>query len=139
MVLVPTFMPAHAIPPEFKGRTDDYVETICSEWIPEVANQKLAVFFDAWIEEGYFSVAQTRKMFESALEHGFKLKLHADQFNDLGGTPLAIEFGAKSVDHLDHISDENIQKLAAIRNRRRSFARRLALHRNPIPARPQTD
>src|SRR5262249_42870518 len=66
VLLVPTFMPAHAVPPEFKGRADDYVEEICSEWLPVVARRKWATFFDVFVEEGYFSVAQARKMAERA-------------------------------------------------------------------------
>jgi imidazolonepropionase len=109
--LVPTFLPAHAVPPEFKGRTDEYVDTICKEWIPEVAKNKLAVFLDAWVEEGFFTAAHARKLGETAREYGMKLKLHSDQFKDLGGTPVAIELGAQSVDHLERISEANIQAL----------------------------
>jgi len=111
-VLVPTFMPAHATPPEFRGRTDEYVDVICREWIPEVAKSKLAVFFDAFVEEGFFSVAQARKMGEAAASHGFKLKFHCDQFNDIGATPLAVDLKATSADHLDFISPASIEKLA---------------------------
>lgn len=110
--LVPTFLPAHATPPEFKGRTDDYVNLICKEWIPEITKRKLAVFFDVFIEEGYFSVAQARKLCEAAKGHGLKLKLHCDQFTDLGGTQLGIELGASSIDHLDNSSAETLKALA---------------------------
>jgi len=113
VLLVPTFLPAHAVPPEFKGKSEEYVNTICTEWIPEVAKEKLARFFDVFIEEGFFSVEQARRLCETAIEHGMKIKLHTDQFNDLGGTALGIELGAASCDHLDHASDENIQKLAS--------------------------
>lgn len=111
--LVPTFMPAHATPPEFKGRTDEYVDLICREWIPTIAKEGYAVFFDAFVEKGYFDVDQTRKMCAVAKEHGLGIKLHTDQFNDIGATDLAIEVGATSCDHLDHISEGNLQKLAA--------------------------
>lgn len=109
--LVATFLPAHAIPPEYRGRADDFVEAICKEWIPVVAEEKLATFFDAFVEQGYFSVAQTRKMCDVAREHGFKIKLHVDQFTDLGGTALAVEVGATSCDHLDNVSDASIAKI----------------------------
>lgn len=111
--IVSTFLPAHATPPEFKGRTQDYVDVICKEWIPEVAKTQLATFFDAFVEVGYFDVAQSRQMCEVAKEHGFKIKLHTDQFNDIGATALAVEIGAASCDHLDQISDANLKKLAA--------------------------
>jgi imidazolonepropionase len=113
VTIIPTFMPAHATPPEFKDDTEGYVDVICKEWIPAVAEEKLAVFFDAFVEKGYFTVEQTRRMCEVAKEHGMKIKLHADQFTELGGTDLAIELGAQSVDHLDHISDAAVKKLAA--------------------------
>ncbi|MFM8270235.1 MAG: imidazolonepropionase [Pseudomonadota bacterium] len=112
MNLVATFLPAHMTPPEFKGRTDDYVEAICREWIPEVTRLKLATFFDAFIEDGFFNLAQTKKMLEAALAAGFKLKLHADQFTDLGGVGLGVELEATSIDHLEQISEKNIQTLA---------------------------
>jgi imidazolonepropionase len=105
-------MPAHATPPEFRGRTDEYVDVICREWIPEVGKRKRAVFFDAFIEEGFFSVAQGKKMAEAAVAHGFKLKFHCDQFHDIGATDLALEMKAASADHLDFISAANIEKFA---------------------------
>jgi imidazolonepropionase len=110
--LVPTFMAAHMTPPEFKGRTDEYVSVVCQEWIPEIARKKLASFFDVFVEEGYFSIAQTRKLAESARLAGLGLKLHVEQFTDLGGTQLAAELGAVSCDHLDHVSDAGVKKLA---------------------------
>lgn len=110
--LVPTFLPAHMTPPEFKGRTEEYVDAICREWIPEVSRLKLAPFFDVFIEEGFFNFEQTKKMLETALSYGFKLKLHADQFTDLGGVNLGVELGATSIDHLEQISEKNIKTLA---------------------------
>lgn len=110
--LVSTFLPAHATPPEFNGRTDDYVDEIIRNWIPEVARRKLAIFFDAFVEEGYFSVAQTKRLCEAARAHGFQVKLHCEQFVDLGSTSLAVDIQATSCDHLDNISDANIKKLA---------------------------
>jgi len=112
VMLVPTFLPAHATPPEFRGKTDDYVDLICREWIPEIAKRKLAVFFDVFIEEGYFSVAQARKLGTAAKEKGFKLKFHCDQFKDIGGTQLAVELGATSVDHLDSSQSATLKALA---------------------------
>jgi imidazolonepropionase len=113
VILVPTFMPAHMTPPEFKGRTDEYVEIICKEWLQEISRLKLASFFDCFIEEGFFDFNQTKRLLEAAKAEGFKLKLHADQFTDLGGVSLGVEMGATSIDHLECISDSNIKKLAA--------------------------
>lgn len=111
--LIPTFMPAHALPPEFSGRIDQYVDTICNDWLLKVSEKKLAKCFDVFVEEGYFSVSHAEKMCRVALESGFSIKLHTDQFKDIGGTQLGIELGALSLDHLDHISDENIKKIAS--------------------------
>ncbi len=110
--LVSTFMPAHAIPPEFKGRGDAYVDEIVSEWIPEVAANKAAEFFDVFVEDGFFSVDQARKLCTAAKEAGLKLKLHCDQFKDIGGVSLSLELGATSIDHLDNSSDESVELVA---------------------------
>lgn len=111
--LVPTFLPAHAVPPEFRDRTDDYVDVICREWIPAVTEKKWAKFFDVFIEEGYFSLKQAEKLCMAALDRGLGLKLHCDQFTDLGGARLGVDLGAQSVDHLDNISADSIKKVAA--------------------------
>jgi imidazolonepropionase len=110
--LIPTFLPAHAIPPEFKGRTHDYVSEICKTWIPEVSRRGLAVFFDVFLEDGYFNARETRTLCEKALEHGLKIKLHADQFTDQKGAELAVALHAQSCDHLENVSPEGIRALA---------------------------
>ncbi len=110
--LVPTFMPAHAIPPEFKERSDDYVKLICEEWIPEITKLQLASYFDVFIEDGYFSVPQAEKLCLTAKDKGLSIKIHADQFKSLGGTSLAVKLEAQSVDHLDHINREDIKALS---------------------------
>jgi len=102
-------MPAHAIPAEFSGKADDYVNVICHNWIPEIGQKKLARFFDVFVDDGFFNIDQTKKMIAAAREYGFGIKLHCDQFKDIGGTELGLEVGATSIDHLDHISDENIK------------------------------
>ncbi|MBY0369109.1 imidazolonepropionase [bacterium] len=113
VAIVPTFLPAHAVPPEYKGRADAYVDSIVSEWIPEIGKRKLARFFDAFIEEGYFTVAQARRMVQAAYDNGLKIKLHVDQFTDQKGTAFAAEIGATSCDHLDNVSAEGIRSVAA--------------------------
>lgn len=111
VMLVPTFMPAHAIPPEYKGRADDYVKDIVDTWIPEVARRKLARFFDVFVEGGFFDARQSRILCEAAKASGLGLKLHTDQFTDIGGTDVALELGAASCDHLDFVSEKNIRAL----------------------------
>jgi imidazolonepropionase len=111
--IIPTYMGGHDIPPEYQGRTDAYVDVLCNEQIPVVGERKLAVFCDVFCEKGYFDVAQSRRILETARAHGLKLKIHAEEFCDLGGATLAGELGAISADHLLNISDDGIAALKA--------------------------
>jgi imidazolonepropionase len=111
--IVPTYMGGHDIPPEYQGRTDAYVDLLCNEQIPVIAERKLAVFCDVFCEKGYFDVEQSRRILETARRHGLKLKIHAEEFCDLGGAKLAGELGAVSADHLLNISSEGIEALKA--------------------------
>jgi len=106
--LVPTFLGAHEVPPEYKNNADDYVALICSEMIPLVATRNLAVFCDAFCEKGVFTSRQTRVILQSAQAYGLKIKLHADELSNTGGAELAAEFGAVSADHLVFVGDEGI-------------------------------
>lgn len=115
-----TFLGAHAIPAEFKGRASDFASELAANWLPEVkawwsanANGRSMPFFDVFCETGAFDLAQTRLMLEAAKALGFALKLHADEFDNLGGTALAVELGAVSVDHLIAISKPEIAGLGA--------------------------
>ena len=98
--IIPTFMGAHAFPPEHIDNKDAYIDIICKEMIPQVAQEGLAEFCDVFCEEGYFSIEQTKKIFKSALKFNLKLKIHADEFVDTGAASLAVEMGAISADHL---------------------------------------
>lgn len=109
---MPTYLGAHAVPPEYHDDPDAYVDFIIQEVLPKVAAGKLAAFADVFCEEGIFSLAQTRKILTAAKEHGLKLKLHADEMNPLGGAELACELGAVSADHLLSVSDEGIRQIA---------------------------
>lgn len=105
--IIPTFLGAHAVP---KSSTkEEYLEAVL-KMIPELA--PFAVYCDVFCEKGYFTVEESRKVLEKGIEHGLKPKLHTNQFNDIGGVGMAIELGAVSVDHLEVLSDEDIQKLA---------------------------
>lgn len=109
----PTFLGAHAIPPEFDGRSDAYTELVVREMLPLVAQEKLAEFCDVFCEENYFSAAQSQAILAAARGLGLKLKIHAEEFSYQGGAELAAELGAVSADHLEHISDAGISALRA--------------------------
>jgi imidazolonepropionase len=117
--LVPTFLGAHAVPPEYQGRADEYASVVAGQMLPDLrswwaqdhSNRPLP-FVDAFCEEGAFSVEQTRRILTSARDLGFPLKVHVDEFKALGGTTLAVELGAVSADHLVRTTGEEIQALA---------------------------
>ncbi len=110
--IIPTFMGAHAFPPEFANDYDGYVDLLCNEMIPEVAKQGIAKYCDVFCENGYFTVGQSKRILETAKEHGLTPRLHADEFEDSGAAELAAEVGAVSADHLMAVSDIGIQKMA---------------------------
>lgn len=117
---VPTFLGAHAVPQAYKDRPEAYVDLVCHEMIPgvhawwqrEVPHQPLP-FVDVFCERGAFNLAQSRRILETAQELGFPLKIHADEFENLGGAALAAELGAASADHLVKTSPEDIYALAS--------------------------
>lgn len=117
--LIPTFLPAHAIAPEFKENPERYVDLICNEMLPKAAAQcvkdfhNTPFFADVFCERNAFNLEQSRRVLERAKSLGFKLKAHVDEFTNLGGARLAIELGAASIDHLDAISDHEILLLAS--------------------------
>ena len=108
MNIVPTFLGAHAVPPEFKNNSDGYVNLICARMLPYIAERKLAKFCDAFCEQGYFSVEQCRRIFETAKSFGLSIKIHADQLTQMSASKLAAEIGARSADHLEKIDNEGI-------------------------------
>lgn len=110
--LVPTFLGAHEVPPEYRDRRDEYVELVVREMIPAVAESGLAVFCDVFMEPGVFSGAEARRILEAGLAHGLIPKLHADELEPSGGAELAVALGAASADHLGRVSDEGIEALA---------------------------
>jgi len=112
VTIVPTYLGAHAVPPEFAGRADRYVDFMISEVLPEVAKRKLAEFCDVFCEKGVFDVDQSRKVLLAAKSLGMKLKVHADELHSTGGAELAAEVGAVSADHLAKPSDDGIMALA---------------------------
>jgi imidazolonepropionase len=118
--VIPTFLAAHAVPPEFKDDPDGYVELICTEMLPAAwgwyqASRfagRLPFFADVFCEKNAFDLGQSRRILEAARSLGFALKAHVDEFTNLGGSRLAVELGSVSIDHLDAISQEEITMLA---------------------------
>ena len=111
--VVPTFLGAHEVPPEHRGDRRRYLDLLTGEMIPEVARRGLAGFCDVFCEEGVFTVEESRRILGAARDRGLKLKIHADELTWTGGAELAGELGARSADHLVHVSEAGIQALAA--------------------------
>ena len=120
--LVPTFLPAHAVPPEFNGRSAAYVDWVVNEMIPAAAEWyrnshfvalERPFFNDIFCEQNAFDLEQSRRVLETGIAHGLPAKIHADEFTSLGGMGLAVELGAVSVDHLDATTPEDVARLAA--------------------------
>ena len=108
-----TFLGAHALPAEYAGDADAYIQVVCDEMLPQVAESGLASAVDAFCESVGFSAAQTERVFSRATDLGLRVKLHADQLSDSGGAALAARFNALSADHLEYTSAVGVQALAA--------------------------
>ena len=109
--VVTTLLGAHALPPEYKGRPDDYIDEVCERMIPAVAHEKLASAVDVFCEGIGFSPVQTERVFKAAKAHGLHVKLHAEQLSNLHGAALAARYGALSADHLEHLDADGIAAL----------------------------
>ncbi len=112
VTIIPTFLGAHTIPQEYKSQPQKYVEILCQEMLPQVAQEKLADFCDIFIEKGSFSLLQAEKILGIATDLGFKIRVHADQFSDMGAALLALKYKATSIDHLEHVSKKTMKLLA---------------------------
>lgn len=106
-----TFLGAHAIPPEFKGNKDGYMDLLCDEMLPQVHKEALADYVDIFCEEGYFSVSDMERLLEAASKFNLIPKVHVNQFNSLGGIASAVKHNALSVDHLEVMTDVDIDAL----------------------------
>jgi imidazolonepropionase len=107
---VPTLLAAHAVPPEFEGDTDGYVDLVCSQIIPAAAG--LAKYADIFVERGYFTPDHARRVMDIAGQHGLGIRMHVDQLTDTGGAALAAELGAISADHLEQTPPANMAGFA---------------------------
>jgi imidazolonepropionase len=113
--IVPTFMGAHEIPPEYRSKREDYIRLIIEEMLPRAAaggEGRLAWFCDVFTEKGVFTVEESRQILLAGRAHGLVPKVHADELSPLGGSELAAEVGAISADHLLHASDEGLRRMA---------------------------
>lgn len=110
--IVTTFLGAHALPPEFKGRADDYISEVCETMIPAVAREGLASAVDVFCEGIGFTPAQTERVFTAAKAHGLAVKLHAEQLSNQNGAALAARYSALSADHLEHLDAAGIAAMA---------------------------
>lgn len=110
--IVPTFLGAHALPNEYAGRSEEYIDFLINEMLPAVAENQLAECCDVFCEKGVFSIEQSRRLLTAAKGYGLSVKLHADEIYPLGGAELAAELGALSADHLLQASDAGIRAMA---------------------------
>lgn len=106
-----TFLGAHAVPLEYKGRQGEYVDLIINEMIPRVAAEDLAEFIDVFCDEGFFTPEETERMLMQGMKYGLKPKIHANELARSGGIQVGVKYGALSVDHLEHTGDEEIATL----------------------------
>ncbi|MCI7145413.1 MAG: imidazolonepropionase [Clostridiales bacterium] len=113
MDVVPTFMGPHAVPPEYEGRGDEYIDMVCSTMLPEIRKENLAEFCDVFTEDSVFNAEQSRRYMTCARSLGFELKIHADEIEAIGGSELAGEMGAASAEHLIAITESGMEALAA--------------------------
>jgi len=107
-----TLLAAHTVPPEYKGKADDYIDLICEEMLPDIKERQLADAVDAYCESIAFEAPQIAKLFRAAIDAELPVKLHADQLSDGGGAELAAHFGALSADHLEYTSKAGVRALA---------------------------
>ncbi len=106
-----TFLGAHALPAEYRDRRKDYIDLLIDEMLPVIAGEKLADYIDVFCEKGFFSVAETERLLEAGAAYGLKGKIHTNQFNSIGGIQAALRHNAHTVDHLETMTDEDIEAL----------------------------
>ncbi len=106
-----TLLSAHAVPPEFIGKTDQYVDYIIEKIMPAVHKENLADFVDVFCEKNYFDPGQTARILQAALSYGWQAKLHINQFNSIGGVQVAHKYHARSIDHLEEMTEDDLQDI----------------------------
>jgi imidazolonepropionase len=111
MTVIPTFMGAHAIPPEYRDRREAYVDLVLHTMLPYVGKKRLATFCDVFCERGYFDLVESERILTEGKRWGLAPKVHAEELASLGGAELAARIGAVSADHLEHVSDDGIRAM----------------------------
>jgi imidazolonepropionase len=111
--VVTTYLGAHAVPAEFHGKADDYIDFVCNEVMPKIAAQGLASAVDVFCEGIGFSPAQCEKVYVAAKQQGLRIKAHVEQLSDLKGAKLAAQFNALSVDHIEYLAEQDVPSLQA--------------------------
>tara|TARA_B100000949_G_scaffold191147_1_gene174613 strand:+ start:55 stop:1293 length:1239 start_codon:yes stop_codon:yes gene_type:complete len=106
-----TFLGAHALPAEFKDNKQGYIDQICNEMLPQIAEENLADFIDIFCEQGYFDIHDTEQVLEAGKKYGLRGKIHVNQFNSIGGVKTGVDYNVLSVDHLEVMKDEDIEAL----------------------------
>jgi imidazolonepropionase len=109
--VISTLLGAHVVPKEFQGRSQKYVETVCSEMIPQAARRKLAQFVDVFCDKGAFSAEEAEQIFAAAVQHGLQVRAHVGQLSETRLSPF-LRFSPASFDHMDHVNDDDIAQLA---------------------------
>jgi len=107
-----TFLGAHAIPIKYKDKRHEYIQLIIDKMIPEIANQKLADYIDVFCEKGYFDITETDLILKAGIKYGLIPKIHVNQFNSIGGVKVGVDNNALSVDHLEVLTDEDLNILS---------------------------
>ncbi|MDC5707687.1 imidazolonepropionase [Vibrio europaeus] len=107
-----TLLAAHALPPEYSGRADDYIELVCQEIIPAAAQENLATSVDVFCESIGFNLAQTEKVYQAAIDNGLAIKGHTEQLSNLGGTALTAKYDGLSADHIEFLDENGVIALA---------------------------
>ena len=110
--LIPTFLGAHEVPDEYRSCREEYIQLIVEKMLPQISERKLAEYCDVFCEKGVFSIAETRRIIESAQRYGFKTRIHADELHAFGAGELAAELGATTADHLVKVSDHGIRAMS---------------------------
>lgn len=106
-----TFLGAHAVPAEYKGKQDEYVDVVINEMIPLVAAEELADYIDVFCDKGFFTVEQTDRILMAGMKHGLRPKIHANELDYSGGIQVGVKYNALSVDHLEFTGDDEIKSL----------------------------